>query len=147
MPKGIAIDISRENGQAGSFPHWYRLFPGSANSLTPGPFDILFSPSGQVIGYEGNLASRICLWVRDVTLNDPNPPAGQTAIYKPTDQATDPRKLPPGYNALITVYTRTGHVTSHPINPAGLVPNLGQSTTWNPFQFTQDGLTSGNAGN
>ena len=70
--------------------------------------------------------------IRDVSL-DPNPTAAA---------------MPLGYNTLITVYTRTGHVTSHPIDPLGLIPNSKQNpTTWNPFRFTQDGLTSGNAGN
>jgi prepilin-type N-terminal cleavage/methylation domain-containing protein len=147
LPKDIAIDITN-NGTPTSAPTWYRMYPPTANTGGTSPFDILFSPSGQVIGTEGNLGSRICLWVRDVSLNDPDPPAGQAAIFAPGSQYTDPRKLPPGYNALITVYTRTGHVTSHPINPDGLLPNTMQiPNQWNPFKFTQDGLTSGNAGN
>jgi prepilin-type N-terminal cleavage/methylation domain-containing protein len=149
LPKDIAIDLSFDRNT--SPPTWYRMFPPLANTGGSSPFDILFSPAGQVIGNEGNLGSRICLWVRDVSLNDPNPPAGFSAIYQPSDPATDPRKLPPAVNTLITVYTRTGHVTSHPIDPNGLVPNTPpvppNPVTWNPFSFTQDGLTSGNAGN
>jgi prepilin-type N-terminal cleavage/methylation domain-containing protein len=125
MPKDVAIDISRDPANP---PSWYRMFPATANTGGTQPFDILFSPAGQVIGAEGSLGSRICLWVRDVSLGDPGP-----------------NQLPPGPNTLITVYTRTGHVTAHEINPMFLVPNSNpNSNTWNPFQFTQDGLTSGN---
>jgi prepilin-type N-terminal cleavage/methylation domain-containing protein len=138
LPKDIAIDISRD--VTNTIPSWYRMFPGTANSNGTQPFDILFSPAGQVIGAEGSLGSRICLWVRDVSFNDPDPPAGMPAIYPSGSQATDPRKLPPGYNTLITIYTRTGNITAHEVNPAYLTPGA----NWNPFQFTQDGLSSGN---
>jgi len=131
LPKDIAIDLTND-ATLTTGPTWYRMFPPSANTGGKYPFDILFSPAGQVIGNEGNLGARICLWVRDVSL----PYSG------------DPTQMPPGYNALITVYTRTGHVTSHPIDPTGLAPNTSQfPNQWNPFRFTQDGLTSGNAGN
>jgi prepilin-type N-terminal cleavage/methylation domain-containing protein len=125
LPKDIAIDISRDPANP---PKWYRMFPPTANTSGTQPFDILFSPAGQVIGAEGNLGSRICLWVRDVSLGDPGP-----------------TELPPGYNTLITIYTRTGHVTAHEVdsNKVNLTPNVGLNPTWNPFQFTQDGLTSG----
>jgi type II secretory pathway pseudopilin PulG len=123
FPKDIALDVSRD--VTNPFPSWYRMFPGTANNGGPNPFDILFSPAGQVIGTEGSLGSRICLWVRDVSLLD-----------------LGPTQVPSGSSTLITIYTRTGHVTSHPIDPTGLTPG----STWNPFRFTQDGLTSGNGG-
>jgi prepilin-type N-terminal cleavage/methylation domain-containing protein len=128
MPKDIAIDISyAPNTPQGVAPAWFRMFPPLANTGGTSPFDILFSPGGQVIGAEGNLGSRICLWVRDISLPAP-----------------DPTQLPPGYNTLVTVYTRTGLVTSHEIDTSGLVPNVNlTSNTWNPFRFTQDGLSSG----
>jgi prepilin-type N-terminal cleavage/methylation domain-containing protein len=140
LPKDVAIDIDRDfqNLQ----PTWYRMFPPTANNGGTNPFDILFSPAGQVIGTEGNLGSRICLWVRDLSLNSTGPNVGNDA------NRTDPTALPPGVNTLITVYTRTGHVTSHPVDPSGLLPNTSAAPNqWNPFSFTQDGLTSGNAGN
>lgn len=123
MPKDIAVDVSREVTAPNVPPSWYRMFPKLGNTGGSNPFDIVFSPAGQVVGFEGNLGSRICLWVRDVSLGDPGPTV-----------------LPPGENMLITIYTRTGHVTAHPVDPAGLVPG---ATTWNPFKFTQDGLSSG----
>ena len=102
LPKDIAIDISRDTSAS---PSWYRMYPATANTGGTNPFDILFSPAGQVIGPEGSLGSRICMWVRDISYPDPGP-----------------TMLPTGYNTLITVYTRTGHVTSHEINTAGLTP-------------------------
>ena len=80
------------------------------------------------MGPLGTMYSRICLWVRDVS----------------TD-VTDGRQMPPGDNSLITIYTRTGIVASHPIDPSGLVPNQpnNPNKTWNPFRFTQDSLLSG----
>jgi prepilin-type N-terminal cleavage/methylation domain-containing protein len=117
LPKDIAIDITQDKPIN---PTWYRLYP-PLNSGGTLPFDILFAPTGQVVGYNG--ISRICLWVRDTSLGDPGPTV-----------------LPPGENTLITVYTRTGHVTAHPVDPSGLVPG---TSTWNPFKFTQDGLSSG----
>jgi prepilin-type N-terminal cleavage/methylation domain-containing protein len=141
LPKDIAIDVSN-NATVNSGPTWYRMFPPTGNTGGLYPFDILFSPSGQVIGNEGNLGSRICLWVRDASLNTTGPNVGNDPLQ------TDPTVLPPGVNTLITVYTRTGHVTSHPVDPNGLLPNTAAAPNqWNPFSFTQDGLTSGNAGN
>jgi prepilin-type N-terminal cleavage/methylation domain-containing protein len=123
MPKDVAIDISYDtSAAAGTIPSWYRMYPPQANTGGSNPFDILFSPAGQVIGPEGSLGSRICLWVRDVSY-----------------PANNPTQMPPGYNTLITVYTRTGHVTGHEVDPTGLT--LGPN--WNPFRFTQDGLSSG----
>ena len=73
-----------------------------------------------------------------MTDNDPLP------TYPAGSLATDPYKMPPGDNALITVYTRTGQVAWHPVDPSGLVPNPRPGgTTWNPFKYTQDGLSSG----
>ncbi len=131
LPVGIGIDISRD--VTATNPSWYRFFPPLGNTGGSNPFDILFAPNGQVIGYEGLLGSRICLWVRDVTDNDPLP------TFAAGTQATDPTKLPPGDNALVTVYTRTGQVSWHPVDPSGLTPG----SNWNPFRFTQDGISSG----
>jgi type II secretory pathway pseudopilin PulG len=136
LPKDIAIDIDFD--VVNQPPTWSRMFPPLANTGGTGPFDILFSPAGQVIGYEGNLGSRICLWVRDVSLNTTGPYVNNDA------NRTDPTQLPPGDNTLITVYTRTGHVTAHPIDPSGLLPNSSSNPySWDPFRFTQDGLSSG----
>jgi prepilin-type N-terminal cleavage/methylation domain-containing protein len=137
LPKDIAIDLDRESTAPGVPPKWYRMYPKLGNTGGSNPFDILFSPSGQVIGAEGNLGSRICLWVRDISINTTGPNVGND----PT--RTDPTFLPPGENTLITIYTRTGHVAAHPVDPSGLILDTATSTNWNPFKFTQDGLSSG----
>jgi hypothetical protein len=109
------------------------MFPALSNTGGGNPFDILFSPAGQVIGAEGSLGSRICLWVRDVSLNTPS------SAFTSDPTISDPTQMPPGYNTLITIYTKTGQVTAHEIDPQFLTPG----SNWNPFYFTQDGLTSG----
>lgn len=127
FPKDVGIDISRGAAVSGTdpTPTWHRMFPPTGNSGGTNPFDILFEPSGRVIGAEANLGSRIVLWVRDVSTD-----------ALPTD-------LPPGDNSLITIYTRTGQVSSHPIDPTGLQLNTPSNTQlWNPFRFTQDGRAS-----
>jgi prepilin-type N-terminal cleavage/methylation domain-containing protein len=147
LPKDIGIDISRD--VTNTQPNWYRLYPPTANSGGASPFDILFSPSGRVIGFESTLGSRICLWVRDVSINDPQP------MFPTGSNATDPTKLPPGDNTLITIYTRSGQIAAHPVDDTKdpttgkyirLLPNVppSQMSNWNPFFFTQDGQSSGN---
>jgi prepilin-type N-terminal cleavage/methylation domain-containing protein len=131
LPKGVGIDISRDptpNIPATS-QAWHRTFP-QINSGGGQPFDILFAPSGQVLGPFGASTSRICLWVRDIT-QDWNTQAQLT-------------QMPPGDNTLITIHTRTGQVTSHPVDPSGLVPNVPNGPkTWDPFRFTYDSKSSG----
>jgi type II secretory pathway pseudopilin PulG len=131
LPKDIAIDISRDG--TNSPPTWYRLYPRTGNALYPQPLDILFDKTGQVIGGTGRLGNRICLWVRDTSLADPCPPD----------------TLPPGDNTLITIYTRSGLIAAHPVDPSvdPLDPQgrtrLTPGPTWNPFFFTQDSRSSG----
>ncbi|HTK75151.1 MAG TPA: hypothetical protein VL371_07810, partial [Gemmataceae bacterium] len=131
LPRDVGIDFSRElstNEQVGNPPppnwtgyNWYRFYPKIPTGGGQ-PVEILFHPNGSVMGPLGTNYARICLWVRDVS----------------TD-VTDPTQLPPGDNSLITIYTRTGMVASHPVDPKGLTPG----PTWNPFRFTQDSLLSG----
>jgi hypothetical protein len=127
LPKDVGIDISRgpNNPSNNNLPDWYRFYPPSGNTGGSGPFDILFDPSGRVIGYESTLGSRICMWVRDISTD-----------FGPT-------QMPDGDNTLITIYTRTGQVSAHPIDPSGLTYSATQPNPWNPFRFTQDGRSSG----
>jgi prepilin-type N-terminal cleavage/methylation domain-containing protein len=129
LPKDVGIDVSRAAtiNPMTNLPDWYRLFPPTGNSLQPGPFDILFDPSGRVIGPESTLGSRICLWVRDISKD-----------FGPT-------QMPDGDNTLITIYTRTGQISAHPIDPSG-IPTTNPPYApgqWNPFRFTQDARSSG----
>jgi hypothetical protein len=139
LPKDIAVDISRDPNHSDPNQYtWHRMTPKLGNTGGGGPFDILFTASGQVVGLEARLGSRICLWVRDVSQNVPGPNVNNDP------NATDPLRLPPGDNTLITVYTRSGQIAAHPVDPSRLTPNTPTSTNlWNPFHFTQDARSSG----
>jgi prepilin-type N-terminal cleavage/methylation domain-containing protein len=76
LPQNVAIDLIQS------------LAPPASGS---GTRDILFGPSGSVIGTS---SSRIVLWVRDVTLDAANP----------------------GEQTLVTVYCRTGFIAAHPVD-------------------------------
>jgi prepilin-type N-terminal cleavage/methylation domain-containing protein len=99
---------------------------GSGRSYPPQMFspglqpwiDILFDPSGNVM-LGGRTTGKIILWVRDVSL-DPLP-------------ITDRERL-------ITVYTRTGFIASHPVD---LLDADRCGFPDNPYTFTQDGRSSG----
>lgn len=167
MPKGIAIDISQDDATTDpNWPRWYRLFPKNSNIGGGAPYDILFDPSGRVVGgtffqqipgskpnpplppstMEGRVvpgptvgASRICLWVRDVAQNLTSPTVGNDF------RATDPTVMPPGDNTLIAIHTRSGLIAAHAVDPTQLTPNTSSNPKrWNPFAFTQDGQSSGN---
>jgi Tfp pilus assembly protein FimT len=93
-------------------------------------FDILFAPSGAVMY---NPSGLICLWVRDP---DKVPhPRLDPATGTPNDFA--------GFNAageqvLVTIYTGTGLIATHPVNPSGLT-----LPTYDPYQYAKDGINSG----
>ncbi|MFO0809188.1 MAG: prepilin-type N-terminal cleavage/methylation domain-containing protein [Gemmataceae bacterium] len=142
FPKDVGIDISRE---AVLNPNWYRMYPRMANTGGGVPFDIMFDPSGRAVAslvFDASSrwvapgpslgTSRVCLWVRELT----------------KDYA-DGSTLPEGDNTLITVYTRTGLVASHPVattrqNSRQTLNLLDwRSGTWDPFYFTQDSQSSG----
>jgi prepilin-type N-terminal cleavage/methylation domain-containing protein len=79
-------------------------------------YDIMFAPSGPVIGTLGATTGKIILWVRDSTQDPANP----------------------GHQALITVYTRTGLIAAHPVNQA---PGPGGFV--DPYFYTRDPRNSG----
>lgn len=138
LPRGVAIDISRENVPVGQTPGWFRLFPGFVNTGGTGPLDILFDPSGRVVSPIGASSARVCFWVRDATVNTTGPLVGNN------QQATDPTQLPPGENSIICIYTRTGLVAAHPVDARFLTPNATPTAnTWNPFFYTQGAQSSG----
>ncbi len=84
-------------------------------TAAPQYFDVLFSPSGQVLGAGDGL---ICLWLRDGDKTTDPRPAGAF------DQA--------GEQVLVTVYTRTGLIATHPVTNGA-----------DPFVAAKDGLNSG----
>lgn len=89
-----------------------------------GHFDILFSPSGQVLNNPNGL---ICLWVRDPEKLQGNP-------RLPNDSAGYDLA---GEQILVTIYTRTGFIATHPISTLGFGPG------YDPWLFAKDGVNSG----
>jgi prepilin-type N-terminal cleavage/methylation domain-containing protein len=93
-------------------------------------FDILFSPSGSVMF---NPSGLICLWVRDP----------DKVAHPRLDPTTGAPNDATGFNAageqvLVTVYTQTGLIATHPVNPSGL-----SSPGYDPYQYAKDGVNSG----
>jgi len=130
LPVDVGIDFSADPDGA-----WYRFFPPPGGNPTNQPLTIMFNTNGSVQSF-GDVpypitSSRICLWVHGGI----GPPEAPIAIA--------PTEMPPGDNSLITIYTRTGLVSTHPVDPSGLVPSRKGSPTWNPFRFTQDNISSG----
>ncbi len=106
MPSDTAIDL----GQTAGTPYGPVI-----GNLT---VDILFSPSGAVIGNcAGN--DKIILYVRDIT--------------QPSPTDNEPQ--------LVCIYTRTGGIAVHPVDMTPNPQNPG--TLLNPFSFTADGRASG----
>jgi prepilin-type N-terminal cleavage/methylation domain-containing protein len=96
LPQDVIIDMSQ--GKSLNVPQ-----------RAPNAWEILFAPSGMVIG-QGTGSAPIAFWLRDVS-RDPNQP---------------------GEQILIAVYPRTGQIAAHPVADAS-----------NPYQFLQDGRSSG----
>lgn len=74
--------------------------------------EILFGPDGRVLGQPSGI---ICLWVRDMTKGVP---------ANDFDNA--------GEQVLVTIYTRTGTISTHPVNAAG-----------NPYEFAFSAINAG----
>jgi len=103
-------------------------------------FDILFSPSGQVLN---NNAGLICLWVRE-TSKTPHPRQYDTLGKSDCDGS--PASVPPvntndlaGPQVLIVVNTRNGLLSTQPINP----PPAAANVNYDPYSFAKDGINSG----
>jgi len=104
LPDDVIVDM----GSAGNPPTGC---PGSIITPDTRPtglvyYDILFSPSGAVLGPAAN-SGKIILWVRDTHEN----------------YATDPDE------SLITIYTRSGLIASYPVDTSSTNP---YSFTQNP---------------
>jgi prepilin-type N-terminal cleavage/methylation domain-containing protein len=114
LPSGIAID--RDNSQ---------LPP-----LVNGNYDILFGANGEVMN-AGN-QGRIVLWMRNPSYNrgaDPRFGGDLRVNYEAA-----------GEMALITVYSKTGAIATHPVQ---LPQTPGPNPTHDPYLFTKDGINSG----
>jgi prepilin-type N-terminal cleavage/methylation domain-containing protein len=108
LPQDVAIDLTQSRaGGTGPGNAMNTLFSGQST------IDILFDRNGTVIG-DGSSYDKFILWVKDVTL-------------PPTE----------GDQTLVTVYTRTGNIESHPVN---LDANIGGG---DPYYFVKEGKSSG----
>jgi hypothetical protein len=143
LPEGVGIDFTQVTnfgtnnakgytGRLSSPPMKTVTFPagvipGTTTPTTVTVAEILFSPSGSVIG-EQTGATMNYLWVRrvkdgadQVIVNQTNPLAGRAT--------------------LVTVQTRTGFIATTPVTP---VPtNLPGAATYDPYALAKDNRASG----
>ncbi|HJT75958.1 MAG TPA: type II secretion system protein [Gemmataceae bacterium] len=138
IPQDVVIDMR---------PNW-SLPSGTAG----GGMNILFSPGGGVLTdpslSAGTSPEKIILWVRDVPQNAdatafPDPRGGNPLGAPPVAVGTPPAdpKSVPTEQSLIVVYSRTGLIAAHP--PAMNAANADLADPTNPYQFAQDGQSSG----
>jgi hypothetical protein len=114
LPTGVAVDILWTNIASGQTAT--RSLPAPDQNSTPGSqfFDILFAPSGEVMGAAGT-NGRLVFWLRDVSLRD-----------------SGPGTIPEGENRLVVLHCRTGQITVHAVNP----------DPTDPYRFVRDGKSS-----
>jgi prepilin-type N-terminal cleavage/methylation domain-containing protein len=131
LPRDVIIDIDPTSYGSST---WQNVGLPGFNSNPPPPvgngdlyYDILFSERGQVIATNGlaGQGGKIILRVR----NGDRPP--NQALSTPGNIVYDW-----GDQFLVTIYTRTGLIATHPMN-------MDLSPPPDPFKFTRDGLTSG----
>jgi hypothetical protein len=90
LPLNIAVDVSTNTTNTNNSATWVaQPLPGQ----TTGVIDIVFSPSGAVVGNNVPAVDALYLWVRDTGL-----------------------PLFQGDNTIVAVYTRTGLVAAHPVD-------------------------------
>lgn len=110
LPRDVAIDLSPSPRTNPLVPVAGEPIPdGGYSILAGGSLDILFNARGLVMGSNAVWGKAI-LRVRDVS--------------RPTDV---------GDQTLITIYTRSGQITAHPVDTA----------SGDPYSFTKDGKSSG----
>lgn len=132
LPKDVVVDLSVNNTKSTWKATDYataQQFPPSYNADPPatvnGHLDILFAPSGKVIG-PWTTGRSIKLWVRDASL-DPVAP-GQPRFG--------------GEQYLVCIATQTGLISIQPVDVTP-DPKYGGAAYKQPYLFTQDGLSSG----
>jgi prepilin-type N-terminal cleavage/methylation domain-containing protein len=116
LPQDVAIDLGVDQNPDPTQPT-----AGESYIPRSAPVDILFGPSGQVVGSAAGY-DKIILWVRDYSLAQP-----------PVSNTTSPVWSLEGDHSLITLYTRSGLVAAYP-------PDVNGPTY---YTFTQDGKSSG----
>jgi prepilin-type N-terminal cleavage/methylation domain-containing protein len=129
LPRDVIIDLDPTSEGVSVLPGY------SPNPLNP-YYDILFSERGQAIANNGlaGQGGKIILRVRNSD-RPPNP-----NMIAPNDVVYDW-----GDQFLVTIYTRTGLIATHPLcldlNPTPNPPTV--PFLADPYKFTRDGLTSG----
>lgn len=96
-------------------------------------FDIIFSPSGQVLN---NNAGLICLWVRDMSKGVAHPRLDSTT------GACDPSVVfdAAGQQALVVLNTKNGLISTQEIIPP---PAGSNPTAYDPYRSAKDGINNG----
>jgi prepilin-type N-terminal cleavage/methylation domain-containing protein len=131
LPRDVIIDLDPTSYGSST---WQNVGLPGFNSNPPPPvgngdlyYDILFSERGQVVATNGltGQGGKIILRVRNG-----DRPQNQ-ALSTPGNIVYDW-----GDQFLVTIYTRTGLIATHPMN-------MDLSPPPDPFRFTRDGLTSG----
>lgn len=126
LPRGVHVDILVTNlggGQPAT-----RSLPAPDVTTPPGALniDVLFAPSGEVIGGLGSYG-KVVLWMRDTSLGEPN-----------INGAIVRGGLPPGDNRLLVIHTRTGNVTAHAVNTDVNANGI----LIDPYRYVRDGKSS-----
>ncbi len=99
-------------------------------------FDVLFSPSGQILN-NATGSGIICLWVRDPDkVAHPRFDAA-TGIPAGVDRRAEFDAA--GEQVLVTIYTQTGLIATHPPVP----PPVPSIPGFDPYQYAKDGANSG----
>lgn len=141
LPKGTVIDLDSSD-VPGS---WQGLFQTSTGSSTPAFYDVMFSPRGTVTG---DAASKGVLHFYMTDLNAvalfrsfriANPPGpGVIAPWIPAEEITNDVGViePIGDRALVSVFTQTGAVSSHPIDVTDADAN---GYADDPYYFAETG--------
>jgi prepilin-type N-terminal cleavage/methylation domain-containing protein len=115
LPKNIVLDTSLIPAA--------NAIPQRAVGVGTGPvtifYEVLFSPSGSVIG-RGTGGDKIIMWLKDTSLTQPDP--------------TVPDNPYAGSPVLISVQVRTGFIAANPVAPP---PDT------DPYRYTKDPRSSG----
>jgi hypothetical protein len=128
--------LVNSNDLAGATNQSLSLLQPPLGGTAPYPyFDIVFSPNGEVQNAGG--LGRMVLWVgntdavRAVALPTAGGPRSGGDVRTIYEQA--------GEMTLITVYTKTGAVATHPVK----LPSPTFTATEGPYDYTKDGIASG----
>jgi type II secretory pathway pseudopilin PulG len=128
LPDAVVVDYPSAPSHPAPVPTVAAGQPqvGSLNLPASGTLDIVFAPSGKVLGAAG-ANGKIVLWVYDQTTGwTYNPLTGKSVAAVSTSAGT-PEQV------LVSVYTQTGSISAQPVNVAAA----------DPYSFVKDGNTSG----